>query len=194
MDLQLDTEHTILADSAERFLSENYDFSARHGDTGDGDAWQDDMWGRFAELGWLALPFAEDDGGLGAGMVEISILAEAFGRNLVTEPYMTTVVLCGSLVDAIGTKEQRAEILPAIGEGTLRLAYMGGSDDISVEAKTNGDGYILSGARKSVIDAPMAGRLLWSRSPPQPNTSIKRCAPASRNAVNAASRLSGECA
>ena len=36
MDLQLDTEHTILADSAERFLSENYDHSARHGDTGDG--------------------------------------------------------------------------------------------------------------------------------------------------------------
>ena len=53
MDLQLDTEHTILAGSAERFLSENYDYSARHGDTGDGGAWQDDMWGRFAELGWL---------------------------------------------------------------------------------------------------------------------------------------------
>ena len=161
MDLQLDTEHTILADSAERFLSENYDHSARHGDTGDGGAWQDDMWGRFAELGWLALPFAEEDGGLGAGMVEISILAEAFGRNLVTEPYMTTGVLCGSLVAAIGTPDQRAEILPAIGEGTLRLAFMGGaSGEPSLEATKNGDGYILSGARKSVIDAPMAGRLL----------------------------------
>jgi hypothetical protein len=164
LDLQRDTEHNLLADSAERMLSENYDFSTRHGnqaDQGENAAWADDMWRQFAQLGWLALPFAEEDGGLGAGMVEISILAEAFGRNLVTEPYMTTVVLSGGLIAAIGTPEQRADTLPAIGEGTLRLAFMGGGlGDISVDAAPSGDGYKLSGARKSVIDAPMAARLL----------------------------------
>jgi alkylation response protein AidB-like acyl-CoA dehydrogenase len=164
LDLQRDTEHTLLADSAERMLSENYDFSARHGsqaDQGNDTAWADDMWRQFAQLGWLALPFAEENGGLGAGMVEISILAEAFGRNMVAEPYMTTVVLSGGLIAAIGTPEQRADTLPAIGEGALRIAFMGGAaGDISVDAAPSGDGYVLSGARKSVIDAPMAGRLL----------------------------------
>lgn len=164
MDLQRDTEHTLLAGSAERMLSENYDFSARHGsqaNQGDNAAWADDMWRQFAELGWLALPFAEEDGGLGAGMVEISILAEAFGRNMVVEPYMTTVVLCGGLIAAIGTAEQRADTLAAIGDGALRIAFMGGGlGDISVDAESSGEGYVLSGARKSVIDAPMAGRLL----------------------------------
>ncbi|MDP6427189.1 MAG: acyl-CoA dehydrogenase [Rhodospirillales bacterium] len=162
MDLQFDTEHTILGDSAERMLAENYDFAARHADTAGGPAWADDIWRQFAEMGWLAMPFSEEDGGLGAGMVEISILMEAFGRHLVVEPYLSTVVLCGGLVAAIGTPEQRADILPAIGEGSLRFAYMGGAagSEAEVEAAQNGDGYVLTGSRKSVIDAPMADRLV----------------------------------
>ena len=161
MDLQLETEHTILAESADRMLSENYNFNDRHSDMSETSAWRDDIWRQFAEMGWLALPFTEDEGGLGAGMLEISVLMEAFGRNLVTEPYLTTVVLAGGLITAIGTPEQRADTLPAIGRGELRIVFMGGAaGNDSVEAKASGDGYQLGGARASVIDVPMAGRLL----------------------------------
>jgi len=161
LDLQFDTEHTILGDSAERFFADNYDFTARHGRDAPG-IWQDDIWRQFAELGWLALPFAEEDGGLGAGMVEISILMEAFGRHLVIEPYLTTIVLAGGLITGLGTPEQKSALVPAIGAGNLRLAFAGGwGDDLGAATTSkSGAGYTLSGARKNVMDAPLADKLL----------------------------------
>ena len=56
-----------------------------------------EIWNELAGLGWLGLPFASDDGGSGGGAVELAILMEAFGRHLVIEPYLATVVLGGGL-------------------------------------------------------------------------------------------------
>ena len=66
------------------------------------------MWGQYAELGLLGLPFAEAHGGFGGGAVETMIVMEAFGRGLILEPYLATVVLGGGLV-------RRAGIGPAAG-------------------------------------------------------------------------------
>ena len=65
------------------------------------------VWKQFAELGWLALPIAEEFGGLGGGAVEIGILMEAFGRGLVSEPYVATVVLGAALVNRCGSAAQK---------------------------------------------------------------------------------------
>ena len=65
------------------------------------------MWKQFAELGWLALPIAEEYGGLGGGAVEIGILMEAFGRGLVSEPYLATVVLGAALIAQCGSTAQK---------------------------------------------------------------------------------------
>ena len=65
------------------------------------------MWSQYAELGLLGLPFAEEYGGFGGGAVEIMLVMEAFGRALVLEPYLATVVLGGTALRSAGATAQR---------------------------------------------------------------------------------------
>jgi len=162
MDLQYDTEQTILRDSAEKFLSGRYDYRI-YQKTADSDAgWSQDFWNEIAELGWLGLPFAEEDGGFGAGAVEIAILMEAFGKNLVLEPYLPTIVLGGGIVSRLGAREQRQEILGPVIEGKSRLAFAVQDQAKPTEAKKAANGFTLSGAKKVVLGAPTADILLVS--------------------------------
>jgi hypothetical protein len=165
MDLEYDQSHLIVRDSAERFLRERYDYRTYQKIAGSESGWSAEMWAEFAKLGWLGLPFAEAEGGSGGGAVEIGLLMEAFGKALVVEPYLPTVVWGGGLVADLGTPEQRGEILPALIEGRLRLAVVAGEgagvgDGAEVEATARGGDYVLSGEVKSVLAAPMADRLL----------------------------------
>src|SRR5262249_60277960 len=82
-----------------------------------------EIWSEFASLGWLGLPFAPEDGGAGGGAVELAILMEAFGRHLVVEPYLATVVLGGGLIAALGSAPQRRAPLPAAGGRHWSLAF-----------------------------------------------------------------------
>ena len=81
-----------------------------------------EIWKQFAELGWLALPIAEEHGGLGGGAVEIGILMEAFGRGLVSEPYLSTVVI-GAGADR--RMRQRGAEAGAAAQGRRRFAVSG---------------------------------------------------------------------
>src|SRR5689334_24008675 len=74
-------------------------------------------------MGLLGLPFAEEDGGVGAGPVEIGIVCQELGRVIAPEPYLSSVVLAGGLVSACGTAEQRREVLGALSEGESVLAF-----------------------------------------------------------------------
>src|SRR5262249_27639784 len=76
------------------------------------------IWKSFADLGWLAAPFAEDQGGLGGGPVEAAIMMEGFGKGLVLEPYLPSVVLAGTLLAAGG----RRDLLGSLVEGALQLS------------------------------------------------------------------------
>src|SRR5215212_9923484 len=80
-------------------------------------------WARLAEMGVLGLPFAEADGGMGAGPVEVAIVAEEIGRVLAPEPFVEVVVLAGGAVAAVGTAAQRGEVLAAIAEGSSLVAF-----------------------------------------------------------------------
>lgn len=162
MDLQYDTEQTILRDSAEKFLSGRYDYRTFQKTADSETGWSQDFWTEIAELGWLGLPFSEDDGGFGAGAVEISILAEAFGKSLVLEPYVPTIVLGGGIVAKLGTPAQRQELLGPVIEGKSRLAFAVQDQAKPTEAKKTANGFSLSGAKKIVLGAPMADILLVS--------------------------------
>src|SRR5579863_9696995 len=106
MDLSYDTEQIILRDSADKFLSGRCSYPLYRKDA-DGEGWNPALWSDFAALGWLGLPFAEADGGVGAGPVEIAILMEAFAKHLVLAPYLATVVLGGGIVARLGDAAQR---------------------------------------------------------------------------------------
>ena len=162
MDLQYDTEHTILRDGAEKFLAGRYDYRAFQKISDSETGWSAEIWREFAELGWLGLPFADEDGGIGGGPVEVAVLMETFGKSLVLEPYVPTVILGGGIVFALGSAAQRQSILPAVAEGKLRLAFAIEDRDAPVQAKKTSDGFVLSGAKKMVIGAPMAETILVS--------------------------------
>ena len=83
MDFDLSEEQRLLKDSIERLLADRYGFEARRRHQAEPDGWSREMWARFAELGLLGLPFAEEHGGFGGGPVETGLVMEAFGRALV---------------------------------------------------------------------------------------------------------------
>ena len=91
-------DQTLLQDAAERYLRDSYDFNQRRERIAEGVYSDPNQWQAFAEMGWLALPVAEEFGGLGMGAREMAILAELCGQFLVTEP----------LIDAL---QQRTPLL-----------------------------------------------------------------------------------
>src|SRR3954454_13081522 len=122
MDLNLTDEQRLLRESAGRFVAESYDADHRRKMANDPRGFSPAVWKQFAELGWLALLIAEEFDGLGGSAVEIGILMEAFGRGLVSEPYIATVVLGAALVNRCGSAAQKQARLPNIADGTLKLA------------------------------------------------------------------------
>jgi alkylation response protein AidB-like acyl-CoA dehydrogenase len=126
-------------------------------------------WSRLAEMGLLGLPFAEEDGGMGAGPIEVAIVAEEIGRVLAPEPFIETVVLAGGLVAAVGTAEQRGEILGGISEGTTIAVFAHAEPGTrwvptaeGVAATQSGDGWTLTGVKEPVPSGARADVLVVS--------------------------------
>jgi alkylation response protein AidB-like acyl-CoA dehydrogenase len=162
VDLRYDTEHVILRDSAEKFLAERYDYRTFQEIAASEAGFSREIWAEFAQLGWLGLPFAPEDGGTGGGAVELAILMEAFGRHLVVEPYLATVVLGGGLVTALGSAAERRALLPAVAEGHCRLAFAHDDHGAPTRAERRRDSYLLQGGKKLVLGGEMADKLLVS--------------------------------
>ena len=121
------------------------------------------IWKQFADLGWLALPIAEAYGGLGGGAIEIGILMEAFGRGLVAEPYLSTVVLGAGLIAECGSEAQKQAMLPKIADGSLYLAFAHSERaarfdlaEVETTAKKTADGWRLDGHKIAVLDGAAA--------------------------------------
>jgi len=114
-----DSEQNDLRDAVRGLLARSYSDSEQRRSVVTADPGFDEKtWSRLAEMGLLGLPFAEEDGGMGAGPVEVAIVAEEIGRVLAPEPFIETVVLAGGLIAAVGTAEQKGELLGGIAEGT----------------------------------------------------------------------------
>lgn len=161
MDLRYATEHVILRESAEKFLAERYDYRTVQKIAASETGWDREIWGEFAKLGWLGLPFAPEDGGNGGGAVELAILMEAFGKHLLIEPYLATVVLGGGLIAALGSTAERQAMLPAVMEGECHLAFAHEERDVPTRAQRTNDGYSLRGGKKVVL-GPSADTLVVS--------------------------------
>jgi pimeloyl-CoA dehydrogenase small subunit len=163
MDFSFTDEQKLLSDSVERFVKDEYDFDTRRAITKSEEGFRRDYWAKFAELGWLALPFAEEDGGLGGTPVDTMILMEAFGKGIVVEPYLQTVVLGGGFLRAAGSKAQKDAILPGLVEGKTLLAFAYAEPtsrynlaDVSTKAVKDGAGYKITGHKAVVVHGPSA--------------------------------------
>ena len=166
MDFDLSEEQSILWDSVERLLADRYGFEERRKHMAQPEGWSADMWSAYAGMGLMALPFAEEDGGLGGSPVETMIVMEAMGRALVLEPYFPTVVLGGSFLRFGGSAAQKAELIPAIAEGGLKLAFAQVERNsrydlhhVETTARRDSGGYVIDGRKSVVLHGDSADRL-----------------------------------
>ena len=169
MDFDLNDEQRQLNDSLERLLAANYgDLNKRLSYMKQPKGYSDALWKQYADLGLLAVPFAEEHGGLGQGLTETMIIAEAFGRQLVIEPYFATVVLAGGALRHSGNDARLKELVPAIAEGTLTLALAHQERqarydiaDTATTARADGKGgYTLEGEKNVVLHGDSADKLI----------------------------------
>lgn len=169
MDFSLSDEQQILRDGARRFFREHYGFKRRRAILTSEPGFSAEHWGRYAELGWLALGQPEEVGGWPDSFVETAILMEEFGRVLALEPYVSTAVLCAHILERCGNLELRRATLGAIVDGRTRLALAHDepgsrydAQQLAVVATRKGDAFRLSGWKSCVLDAPAADRLIVS--------------------------------
>ena len=169
MDFNFTEEQQLLRDSIAKFAAANYDFDKRRAALKSEAGWNQAAWTAFAEMGLMAAPLPEDFGGLGGGPIDVLVIMEEFGKALVTEPFVQTVVLGGGALKYAGSAAQKEEHLAAIagGERIVAFAYAEPKGrynlaDLSTTAKKDGAGYVLNGHKAVVIGAPMADHLLVS--------------------------------
>ena len=167
MDFSFSEEQGLLQDSIQRYIQNSYTFDARQKLLKTEEGFSRENWASFAELGWLALPFTEESGGFGGTAVETMIMMEEFGKGLVVEPYVSTVIMAGSVIEAGGTTEHIEGVLTEIMAGTklASLAYVEPQArfnlaDITTTAKVEGDGYVINGFKGVVLGGPSADLLV----------------------------------
>ncbi len=170
MDFEFSDEQRLLKDSVDKLIGPAYDdLGHRKKMQATETGYSEELWAKYAELGLLALPFSEEDGGFGAGSVETMIVMEAVGRGLALEPFFASIILGGNLVRLGATSEQRAELIPQIADGSLRLAFAHTErqarydlHDVTTFAKRTDGGYTLEGDKSVVLHGDFATKLIVS--------------------------------
>ncbi|MBI1250990.1 MAG: pimeloyl-CoA dehydrogenase small subunit [Alphaproteobacteria bacterium] len=168
MDFNFTDEQNMLRDSISRFIASEYDFDKRRAMLKSDEAGKK-HWAAFAEMGLMAAPLPEAHGGLGGGPIDVLVVMEEFGKGLVVEPYVQTVVIGGGMLARSGTAAQKEEHLPAIASGERIIAFAYAEPkgrfnlaDLATNAKKQGAGYVLNGHKAVVVGAPHADHLLVS--------------------------------
>ena len=166
MDFDFTDEQNMVRDGISRLIREQYDWDTRRKVVESDSGWRPELWAQLAELGMLAAPFSEEDGGFG-GATEAMIIMEEFGKGLAVEPFIPTVVCAGGALKHGGSAAQREEYIGGIisGEMVFAFAYAeprGRYDLANLEttAKADGGDYVLNGHKAVVIGAPWATHLV----------------------------------
>ncbi|HEV8065354.1 MAG TPA: acyl-CoA dehydrogenase family protein, partial [Acidimicrobiales bacterium] len=132
------------------------------------DGYDPAVWSQMAnQLGLQAMTIPEEYGGAGFGYVELVVVLEEMGKNLICAPYFSTVALAANALLACGDEAAKQEYLPDIasGETIATLAYTEESgrwdlDGVTLEATKSGDGWELNGTKSYVLDGHTAGLVL----------------------------------
>ena len=167
MDFDLSEEQRLLKESVDGLLTDAYEFEQRKKYMKEKGGWSKAIWSKLAEQGLLGLPFAEADGGFGAGAVETMIVMEAMGRALVLEPYLATVVIGGGFLRHGGSAAQKQAHIAGIIDGSKTFAFAQleknsryDLHDVATSAKKKGDGWIIDGEKFVVINGENADTLI----------------------------------
>src|SRR5215472_15539076 len=157
MDFDLSEEQRLLKESVDGLLTDAYEFEQRKKYMKEKGGWSRAIWSKLAEQGLLGLPFAEADGGFGAGAVETMIVMEALGRALVLEPYLATVVIGGGFLRHGGSDAQKEAHIPGIIDGSKTFAFAQleknsryDLNDVRTSAKKKDGGWVIDGDKSGI--------------------------------------------
>ena len=168
MAMILNEEQTMLKDSAKDFCATNAPIGQLRQlrDAANPDGFDRDTWGSMVELGWAAIPWSEDHGGLAFGYKGLGVVTEESGRTLTASPLYASVWVGGTVINLGGSEAQKAELLPQLAAGELLLAlaleesHKHSPYGISTTAVANGDEYVLEGNKTFVLDGHVADKLI----------------------------------
>ncbi len=129
--------------------------------------WDKAVWKKMAENGWMGVAYSEEAGGFGGSFVDVALILEQFGRGLVPEPYIPSVVLAGEAIARLGTEAQRGQFLSPMIEGatSLALAYAEKQsryhlNDCLTKAEKSGAGYRITGEKRWVLNGHAADHIV----------------------------------
>ena len=163
MDFSFSEEQTLLQDTIAKYIQNEYSFETRQKIVLEERGYSSEVWKTYAELGWLGVPFSEDDGGFGGTAIEGMIMLEQFGKGLVVEPFLATVVLAGGALKIGGSRTQKDQYLNGVIDGSLQgaLAYAEPQGrfnlaDLTTKAEKDGNDYLINGYKAVVLNGPSA--------------------------------------
>ncbi|WP_168794661.1 acyl-CoA dehydrogenase family protein [Paraburkholderia aromaticivorans] len=167
MNFQHTEDRRMLADTLNRFVSEQYGFATRDRIAQSDEGYSSELWSRFAELGIIGALFDEADGGFGGGGFDIAVVFESLGRGLVVEPFLDTLIV-GRAIAQSGNDAQKAALGELI-DGSRIVALAHGEPDshyelsrVSTRAQRSGAKWQLSGAKAVVQHGEHAALFLVS--------------------------------
>ena len=160
MHLEFTDEQRLLAESAERFFSDNYDLPKRRARMEAPDGFDRELWAQMAELGWLMLRLPERLDGLDGGPVECAVVMQALGNGLGLEPVAWSAIVGAAALDRGGSTDTELAAKLATGEALFTLAYTeprsrASLHRVATTATADGDDFVLSGHK--VIPGAAAG-------------------------------------
>ena len=164
-------EHTedrrMLADTLDRFISEQYDFIQRDRIATSDTGFSSKIWEQFAELGAIGALFSEQDGGFGGAGFDISVVFQSLGRGLVVEPFLGALIV-GRAIAAAGSDAQKG-LLGELMDGSTIAALAHDEPTghhelarVATRAERSGDGWVINGAKAVVQHGDQAGVFLVS--------------------------------
>ena len=172
MDFSLSEEQTMLADSVTRFIDNDYDFESRMRVAESDAAFDPAHWQTFAELGWTAMLFAEEDGGFDGGPVELMLIMQQIGRGLVVEPFLANVVLAGGVLKRLAPSDQKAAMLGSLIDGSQQFALAFAEPQshfdlhrIDTVARPDDGHFVLNGQKSLVLNGGNADTLIIRHAP-----------------------------
>lgn len=167
MDLSFTEEQEILKKSARDFLSKECPKKLVRELDASELGYSPEIWKKMADLGWMGVVLPEEYGGTGGGFLDLAILLEEMGYNILPGPFFSTVVLGAMPINAFGTPEQKQAYLPAVVEGkkifAMALLEETGSYEasaVTTKATAADGGYVINGVKLFVNDAHVADHLL----------------------------------
>jgi len=168
MDFSLSEERQMLADTASRYVRNQYAIEVRHKHAAMDGGYDPKTWQELADLGLIGALISPDMGGFGGLGEDIAVVFEALGRGLVVEPFLATGVLGASPIAIAGTDTQKA-LLEEVIAGKVTLALAHGEPEgryttayVKTTAKPDGNGWVIDGRKAVVLNGDTADKLVVS--------------------------------